>query len=149
MISKEKIHNGFKDLVEQKIKSLEVELEAIKTSATSETKSSMGDKYETSREMMMQERNRLGGQLDVLINQLAALNSIDLDKAHATVAYGCFVETDDVVFYICAAIGSLQLEGQAFFAISGEAPLAKAMIGLKEGDSFDFNRKSIHVKSIA
>ena len=58
-ISKPKVHEACRVFLMQKIENLSTELEALREAAIAETKSSMGDKYETGREMMMQERNRL------------------------------------------------------------------------------------------
>ncbi|MEO9484255.1 MAG: hypothetical protein ABJG47_12440 [Ekhidna sp.] len=149
MISKTKIRKAFLDLLTQKITDIKVELEAIRESATSETKSSMGDKYETSREMMMQERNRLGSQMEVFLNQIAALNTINLEKKYDKVSYGCLVQTEQATFFISAAVGPLTLENQSVFAVSGEAPLAKAMMEKSKEDSFFFNGKSFKIKDIA
>lgn len=148
MISKEKIRDAFVDYLKQKVNDLESELVAIKESATSETKSSMGDKYETSREMMMQERNRLGSQLNVFSDQLAALNTLDVDKKFDEVSYGCIVQTSEAIFFISAAVGSLKIGELNYFAISGEAPLVKAMVGKKVGETFSFNKKNFSIKFI-
>lgn len=148
MILKHQIHTAFLEVLEKKIADIQSELDAIKESATAETKSSMGDKYETSREMMMQERSRLGSQLEVFINQKAALNAIDLEKNYTEVSYGCLVKTVQATFYLSAAIGPITLEKQSIFAISGEAPLSKVMIGKRAGESFSFNNKTFEIKSI-
>lgn len=149
MISKSKIRDVFIDLLQQKIATLNKELEAVREAANSETKSSMGDKYETGREMMMQERNRLGGQLEVFADQLAAFNSIKLDKKYSKVSYGSMVQTSEVIFFLSTATGPLKIDGHSVFAISGEAPIAKTMIGKQVGDTFSFNNKSFTIKEIA
>ncbi|MEP1033816.1 hypothetical protein [Ekhidna sp.] len=149
MILKSKIRDAFVDLLHKKIADINVELEAVRESATAETKSSMGDKYETSREMMMQERNRLGSQIDVFTNQLAALNTIDTEKKYTAVSYGAIVKTDGATFFISAAVGQLSADGISVFAISGEAPIAKAMLGKQIGDTISFNSKPFTIKDIA
>lgn len=148
MIEKRKVKGAFLDLIEQKIMNIKAELDAVKDSATSETKSSMGDKYETSREMMMQDRNRLTGQMDVMMNQVATLQMIDADTMYKEVAHGCLVQANDTIFFISTAAGQLNIEGQTVFAISGEAPLSKAMRGKKIGDSLSFNEKTLSIKDI-
>lgn len=148
MISKSQIRDAYIDLLEKKISDIKTELGAVRESANSETKSSMGDKYETSREMMMQEQNRLGAQLELLSDQLAAFNAIDLDKNYTEVKYGCLVETEKPIFFLCAAVGQISIDQHQIFAISGEAPIAKAMLGKKENESFSFNSKSYSVKAV-
>ncbi len=149
MISKNQIQEAYIDLMEKKISDVRSELEEVRKSANAETKSSMGDKYETSREMMMQEQNRLGSQLDIFSDQLGALRSVDLDKNHSAVSYGCLVETDKVNFFLCAAIGQLIVEKTTVFAISGEAPIAKSMHGKKKGETFIFNNVTYSIKGIS
>ncbi|MEQ9466561.1 MAG: hypothetical protein RLN88_04065 [Ekhidna sp.] len=147
-ISKAEVHKGCKDHLLQKIDDLKKELEAVKESAIAETKSSMGDKYETGREMMMQEGNRLGQHLDLFISQLATLESIDLDKRFCEVNHGCLVFTDKSIFFISSAIGQVSIDGKQVFAISGEAPIAKSMKGKKEGEPFSFNGITQIIKKI-
>ncbi|WP_462250745.1 GreA/GreB family elongation factor [Ekhidna sp.] len=148
MVSKTQIKSALLDLLEKKIDSVQVELTAIRDSANSETKSSMGDKYETSREMMTQEQNRLGAQLNLLVDQLNACTMIDTDKIFTEVSYGCLVQTDKSHFFLSVAVGQITVNGQSFFAISGEAPIAKAMVGKKVGEPFTFNKITQNIERI-
>ncbi|MEQ9007846.1 MAG: hypothetical protein RLP12_08185 [Ekhidna sp.] len=120
----------------------------MRESAIAETKSSMGDKYETGREMMMQERNKLNKQLDICVHQLTALNAIDLDKIYTEVRHGALVETNKGLFFISVALGALEKEKVKFFAISGEAPIAKQMIGKKRNDNFYFNNQQYNISGL-
>ncbi|WP_425392155.1 hypothetical protein [Ekhidna sp.] len=138
-VSKSEVHKTCKDYLEKKIEDLQAELDAVRESAIAETKSSMGDKYETGREMMMQERNRLGKQLDLLTDQRMTLDAIDAEKHCSEVAHGCLVFTDKSVFFLGAALGQIQVGEKQVFVISGNAPISKEMEGKKEGDSFTFN----------
>ncbi|WP_420575515.1 hypothetical protein [Ekhidna sp.] len=147
-ITKSEVHTTCRAYLEQKIEGLKEELEAVRESAIAETKSSMGDKYETGREMMMQERNRLGKQLDIYTDQLTTLESIDPDKSHDEVKHGCIVFTDKSTFFISSAIGQIDVNDQQIFAISNEAPIAKAMKGMRAGDIFNFNGTSQTIKKI-
>ena len=147
-ITKSDVHSTCRAYLQQKIEGLKEELEAVRESAIAETKSSMGDKYETGREMMMQERNRLGKQLDIYTDQLTTLESIDPDKSHDEVKHGCIVFTDKSTFFISSAIGQVNLNSQSVFAISNEAPIAKAMKGKKTGDVFSFNGATHTIKKI-
>ena len=147
-ITKSDVHSTCRAYLQQKIEGLKEELEAVRESAIAETKSSMGDKYETGREMMMQERNRLGKQLDIYTDQLTTLESIDPDKSHDEVKHGCIVFTDKSTFFISSAIGQISVNDQQIFAISNEAPIAKAMKGKKTGDAFSFNGATHTIQKI-
>lgn len=147
-LSKSIIHSACIQYMERKINALLAELKEVQASATSETKSSMGDKYETGREMMMQERNRLGDQLNIQKEHLAVLNAIDPHMLNNVVGHGCVVKTDRAIFFISAAAGQIEVEGSKVFLISGNAPLAKAMMGRQQQESFSFNQQSYTIESI-
>lgn len=136
---KKEVHNECIDLLESKLKALQVELVAVRESAISETKSSMGDKYETGREMMMQERNRLSSQLDLYLNQLATLKSIDAEKPLRQAKSGSLIQTNKGWFYISTPIGQVVISDKPIFVISPNAPLAKEMMNKTVNDSFTFN----------
>ena len=135
-------------VVLEKLEALKRELILVQESANNDTKSSMGDKYETGREIVMQERNKLGAQLDLFANQLTALKVIDIDNEHSVVKYGSLVETSQGWFYISVPIGKISIGDKQIFVISLNAPLAKEMIGKKVGDSFSLNNQSYLFKQV-
>ena len=76
--------------------------------SNSETKSSMGDKYETSREMIAQEIRNLQRQLSEVHNQMDAL--VKLNSAPSkSVELGALVETGAGLLYVSAPVGQQQL----------------------------------------
>ena len=64
-----------------------------------ETKSSMGDKYETTREMLQQEININMERLSKMKAELAALEAIDINKTSPIVIPGSVVTTDSGSFF--------------------------------------------------
>lgn len=103
-----------------------------------ETKSAMGDKYETGAEMLQQEINHLNHQLSEnmkLQNSLQRLNN----KASITADLGALVETNNGIFYISAAAGTLNFQGRKIMCVSPESPIAKVMNGLVTGQTFTLN----------
>ena len=106
--------------------------------ANNETKSSMGDKYETSREMVQQEINNLQVQLN---ENLKALNSLKLinTNQNSVIGLGSLVETEKGFFYIAVSLGEIRFQEKKIFVISTESPLAKAMNGKSKGDEFILN----------
>ena len=107
MNAKEQLHAHCQTLIEKKIEQVKSELDEVTNAALSETKSSMGDKYETGREMMMQEKNKLANQMEILLGQLAQLNSIDPIPEHSHVKLGTLVETDKASYFISMPNGIL------------------------------------------
>ncbi|MEO9870530.1 3-oxoacyl-ACP synthase [Ekhidna sp.] len=145
---KRAVHQACEKRLEEKIVALLNEIDALKESASNETKSSMGDKYETGREMIMQERNKLGEQLDQFKKQQVILSSVNMDMNYNSVKAGSLVQAQNGTFYISVPIGELNVEGDKVFAISPLAPLSNAMMGLKRGEVFNLKGGSFEIEEL-
>ncbi|WP_027377137.1 GreA/GreB family elongation factor [Kaistella palustris] len=121
----------------EKIDNLEF-LIAETRAANNETKSSMGDKYETSREMVQQEINTLQLQLNENLKAKNFLKFINTNP-HQIVGLGSLVETDKGLFYIAVSFGIIDMAQRKIFLISPESPVAQAMAGKSQGDEFSLN----------
>lgn len=132
--------------ISEKIQKLE-QLIAETRASNNETKSSMGDKYETSREMLQQEINNLQLQLNEHLKSLQILKNVN-PNPHKIVTLGSFVETEKGKFFIAVSLGELSFNQEKIFVISAESPLAKAMNGKKIGETFIVNNLSQTIKNI-
>ena len=130
----------------EKIQKLE-QLIAETRASNNDTKSSMGDKYETSREMLQQEINHLQIQLNEHLKSQQILKNIN-PNPHKIVTLGSLVETEKGMFFIAISLGELSFNQEKIFVISAESPLAKAMNGKKTGESFVVNNLSQIIKNI-
>lgn len=126
--------------ISEKIQKLE-QLIAETRASNNDTKSSMGDKYETSREMLQQEINHLQIQLNEHLKSQQILKNIN-PNPHKIVTLGSLVETEKGMFFIAISLGELSFNQEKIFVISAESPLAKAMNGKKVGDVFLINNSS-------
>ena len=126
--------------ISEKIQKLE-QLIAETRASNNDTKSSMGDKYETSREMLQQEINNLQIQLNEHLKSQQILKNIN-PNPHKIVTLGSLVETEKGMFFIAISLGELSFNQEKIFVISAESPLAKAMNGKKTGESFVVNNLS-------
>ena len=132
--------------ISEKIQKLE-QLIAETRASNNDTKSSMGDKYETSREMLQQEINNLQIQLNEHLKSQKILKNIN-PNPHKIVTLGSLVETEKGMFFIAISLGELSFNQEKIFVISAESPLAKAMNGKKTGESFVVNNLSQIIKNI-
>ena len=132
--------------ISEKIQKLE-QLIAETRASNNDTKSSMGDKYETSREMLQQEINNLQIQLNEHLKSQQILKNIN-PNPHKIVTLGSLVETEKGMFFIAISLGELSFSQEKIFVISAESPLAKAMNGKKVGESFVVNNLSQIIKNI-
>lgn len=115
--------------------------------SNNDTKSSMGDKYETGREMLQQEINNLQRQLNEVLNQQGALQKITSEPSEK-VQNGALVKTNRGLFYVSASMGEIIFENQKIMTVSAESPLVKAMFGKKMGDSFTINNINQDIEHI-
>ena len=145
---KQKIHNICTNNLQAKLKSLGEELLKISNSSSGETKSSMGDKYETSREMMQQEKNKIGKQIEIVNQELTLLSQLNVNGKNERVTLGSFVKTDKAYFYLSIPAGVVSIEGFSVFVLSENAPIAKMMIGKTKGEKFEFNRQVHEIDEI-
>ena len=132
--------------ISEKIQKLE-QLIAETRASNNDTKSSMGDKYETSREMLQQEINNLQIQLNEHLKSQQILKNIN-PITHKIVTLGSLVETEKGMFFIAISLGELSFNQEKIFVISAESPLAKAMNGKKTGKSFVVNNLQQTIKNI-
>ena len=132
--------------ISEKIQKLE-QLIAETRASNNDTKSSMGDKYETSREMLQQEINNLQIQLNEHLKSQQILKNIQ-PNPHKTVTLGSLVETEKGMFFVAISLGELSFNQEKIFVISAESPLAKALSGKKTGESFVINNLQQTIKNI-
>ena len=137
-----------KDFIEERIRNCQSAIDAANNSINEETKSSAGDKYETSREMMTQEIKNNSTQLAEAIKQKQMLSQISIDKKLDTAQVGSLVITNYEKFFIAISAGSLKLNKETYLAISPSSPLGKNLIDKKNGDSVSFNGKDYLVENI-
>lgn len=146
IMDKSKILDAVKTRIIEKIQKFENLIESTRAS-NNDTKSSMGDKYETGREMLQQEINNLQRQLNETLSQQTLLQKINAEPC-TKVQNGALVQTDKGLFYIAVAVGELILDNQKVITISPESPLAKSMTALSKGQSFSLNNVPQIIKEI-
>ncbi|PTT01993.1 3-oxoacyl-ACP synthase [Pedobacter sp. HMWF019] len=145
---KDKLYQLCADFIEQRIHTAETALLQAQEASNDDTKSSAGDKFETTREMMQQDITRNKSLLMDAKQNLQLLHSIKDVPASESIRNGSLVYTSDGVFYISISAGQLNLEGQVYFAISAASPVGKLMTGKRVNEVFSFNQKEYQIKAI-
>ncbi|WP_442590675.1 3-oxoacyl-ACP synthase [Pedobacter sp. AW31-3R] len=137
------------NFITRRIETAEIALQQAQEASNDDTKSSAGDKFETTREMMQQDiaRNKnllFDGQQNLLL--LKSLESVPLTD---TVRNGSLVFTSKGIFYVAISAGQLKLNDKIVFAISAASPIGQLLSGKKVGDTFSFNNNSYTIESVA
>lgn len=137
-----------RNLLTVKKEDLQGMLSDLQSGLANDTKSSAGDKYETSREMSQQELEKISVQLAEVNRQLALLHPLETTAKSTAVLSGAFVNTSGGDFLIGVPVGAVHVNGVTVYCISATAPMAQALLHKKEGESFQFNGNTLLVKSI-
>lgn len=124
-------------------------MDALSMALREETKSSAGDKYETSRAMINLEKEKVEANLLELIKKRLAISAIDPAKVTNKVKNGSLVTTGAGIFFISTSLGKLEIDGNSIFVISPVSPIAQVMLDLTSGDSFEFNGKKNSIVSLS
>ena len=112
---------------------LENELKSINDEKNSISKSSAGDKHETSRALMQSEFDKINNTYQSQLNHLKVIESLDMsDKPK--IGLGSLVETDSSILFIGIGLGIHQIGNKKVIIVSKASPIGKQLEGKKEGD---------------
>jgi len=125
-----------------------VMIESIEAGVHDDTKSSAGDKFETSREMMKQEVDKVSSQLSVLIDQKKKMKTLSNSIEPSIINHGSIVGTDKGVFYISVSLGKINYQDEKIYAISEQSPMALALLGRSKGDVIEVNNRSLTILAV-
>ncbi len=142
--TKSEIHLKLRSQLEKSVEEARKEYALAKESRDSDTKSSAGDKFETGREMMQREMDKLSAQVDNTLNSIAKLDQIADLPASSIISEGSLVETDQETYYVSIGYGKLD----TVFAISIESPLGLELKGKRVGDRIEMRGRNITIKHI-
>ena len=148
-MEKQKLIRACSDYLKDKINSLNAIISEVTESSNSESKSSAGDKHETSKAMMQLEIEKLGTQLKEAELQLAEFEKINFNKNFQTIEQGSLVETNKGYFLIASSIGKITVDDKSVFVISNKSPLAIAFAVKQQGESITFNRVTYSIISVS
>ena len=144
---KTRVHELCIQLVKDKIKLIDDLYLSNQNALNSSTKSSAGDKHETSRAIIHLNQEKLSSQLLELNKSLRILFQIDIVE-HSSVNMGSLFKTDHSTFYISIGLGKVSLNGADIIIMSPISPLSQRLIGLNKHDSIEFNGITHNILSI-
>lgn len=145
--NKTEIINYCRTKCEKRIIEIQSAMESAQDAILNDTKSSMGDKYETSREMAQQEISRLQTQLQQAEIDLDKINNLNIESSEH-VKVGSIVITDQFDYFIAISIGAVKIGEKSIMVISKESPIGNLLFAKKVGDEVQFNGKTLIIEGI-
>lgn len=147
-MNKKDVINQICIAIKSQLLEIENELSDLKVELENDTKSSAGDKFETSREMMAQEYRRLQEQIQYKTSLIQKLNELPLTKEDA-IDYGSLIQLNKDHVLLGVGAGKFHLNNQTYMCLSLNSPLGKLLIGKVVGESINFNNNTFTIQSIA
>lgn len=144
---KNRVHEaGTAHLVSQ-MKSLQAQMDQMRSDLGSETKSSAGDKHETGRAMIQLEQERLGSQMAFLKKQLDGWGRIPSD-AKERITLGVLAKINGQWFYFSMAIGKMVVDECEVTCLGLTSPLGQALLGMSVQGSIQFRDQLWRIEEV-
>lgn len=146
---KQRLYYECVNYVESKLEQISKAVDELQESANRETRSSMGDKYETGRASIHLEMEKYSQQLNEFAGLRKILFQINADKIYDSVNPGCVVYTNIANYFIAINAGEFEIDGNRFSTISLASPLGKELHKRKAGEKFTFRNKNFKIEVVA
>ena len=148
MTLKQKVHQHYLQMVNDKISLLQNDLAGLKESGTNETKSTAGDKHETALAMLQIEQANKREQLGQVVAQKIVVEKMNSTIAPSVIVTGSLLKTDKGYLFMSVALGKAVVDGITITSLSPQSPLGKQLMGLKAGDTAIINNVSYFIETI-
>ena len=135
---RQKVVSACTSFLDGRIKELESQLKDLTAGAENDSKSSAGDKHETSRAMMQREHENISRQLEGFLKEKNELSQLTPGNG-TTISNGSLVRTNRGIIFIGVALGKIIVDTTEVIALSHRSPLGNKLLGLAKGESLSMN----------
>lgn len=149
MPPKQQLYNFCKSFVEDRVARIQKRIKDVQEALASDTKSSAGDKHETSRAMLQLEREKLGQQLAEAEKMRQILAKVDPERYKDPIGLGSCVKTSKADYFLAISAGEYKNGTASVFCISTGTPIGQLLMGKSVGDTIKFNNEGIKILSLA
>ncbi len=147
-LKKENIIATAQNLLNSKLIELEKAIFNVQNAANEESKSSMGDKYETGRAMAQNDRAMLENQKNELLKDIITFENINFGQETEFVKNGSLVQTSIGYILVSVSLGKIVEGGINVMLISSASPLGAELLGKKAKVSITMNGRQIQILGI-
>ncbi|MCF8323725.1 MAG: 3-oxoacyl-ACP synthase [Leadbetterella sp.] len=147
-LKKENIIATAQKLLNSKLVELEKAIFNVQNAANEESKSSMGDKYETGRAMAQNDRAMLENQKNELLKDISTFENINFEQETEFIKNGSLVHTSIGYILLSVSLGKIIESGITVMLISSASPLGTELSGKKAKDAITINGRQIQIIGI-
>lgn len=142
---KTSLHQACLQRIERTIEQAIKAMEDAQNAANQETKSSVGDKYETGRAMMQLEKEKYAQQLVQAQDLHQQLERLNPQQPSTQIQLGSLILSNEGLYYLSVSLGKMTHEGKTVFVLSAASPLGQVLVGKKEGEKIVFQGRNISI----
>lgn len=148
MTLKQKIHQHYTLLLQDKIDVFRDMIEGLTEDVKNDAKGSAGDKHETALSMMHIEQEKLNHKLSEYLAQKELLDKIDSEISSSKIGLGSLVKTNGMLLFIASALPKITIENQTIIAVSTQSPLGSKLLGNQIGFEFEIHGTKYTIEEI-
>ena len=137
-----------REYVESRIATAQQAKDDAQAAANEESKSSVGDKYETGRSMMQIEGEKAAHQLAEALKLKNILDRLLPGARSEKVIVGSLVITDANKVFIAIGIGKLNVDNDEVLVVAPTSPLGKVLMGHSANDRVFFNNVAMIIREV-
>jgi sortase (surface protein transpeptidase) len=137
-----------KNYLDQRMQTSLDAMNAAQESANGESKSSAGDKYETSRAMGHLDRDMHARMYQQTREERKLIERIDGNIDFKKGALGAFISTSMGDFFLSVSIGQVKIDEKPIMIISPQSPIGALLMGKMVADKFNFRGKEAEILAI-
>lgn len=145
---KEELYQNCKNILANKLITVNQIMISNQNALLSETKSSAGDKHETGRAMLQLEMEKASQQYEVIHKMQSILRNISPVIKTELIGLGSLVYTNFQNYYLSISVGEVKIEDQVFYCVSTLSPIGKLLLGKQKGDTLNFNGKNMQILNV-
>ena len=125
-VEKNEILIHCKQVLTEKVHSFKDKLNELVSDAENDSKSSAGDKHETSRAMMQIEYEKISRLLKEMQRQKNDLEKVDIDSVSGKIKNGSIIKTNNGYLFLGAAVGKIEVDGIPVMSITPGSPIGRS-----------------------
>lgn len=144
---KRRLHTKCMAIVKERLANAQAALQNAHESMMGETKSSAGDKFETSRAMLQGEQDRMKTVIIKTKELEYQLSQVPIEN-HTVVSAGSLIYTEENIYYLSVGIGKVLLDDAKYFALSLASPLGRLLSGKQSADRISINGKEMVILDV-
>lgn len=135
MVNKRAFIQHLNEHFSEKILLIQNEIKQLRSDISSDTKSTAGDKHETSRAMAQLEMEKLGNQLLDYQKQMQWIRQFNSSEAGSSesIGIGSLIQLTNGWYFLGPGIGKVAFENETIFCVSLQSPLGKQLFNKKIG----------------